>query len=76
MWALSRPSNNDSNNEIFSVWRCVDLAICMWSGCRRADPVVSQAYPGMPRYVLAFLHLKAALRVILRNEGVAVCIDR
>ena len=39
--------------KIFSVCRCVNLPICMWSGCRRADPVVSQAYPGMPRYVLA-----------------------
>ena len=61
------------HTEIFSVCRCVNLPICMWSGCCRADPVVSQAYPGMPRYVLAFLHLKAALSVILRNEGVAVC---
>ena len=54
----------------------VNLPISMWSGCRRADPVVLQAYPRMPRYVLAFLHLKAALHVILRNEGVAVYIDR
>ena len=44
--------------------------ICMWFGCRRADPEVSQAYPGMPSYVLAVLHLKTALRVI------AVYIDR
>ena len=30
----------------------------MWSGCRQADSAVSQAYSGMPRYVLAFLHLR------------------
>ena len=35
---------------------CINLS-CMWYGCRRADPVVSQAYPGMPRYALAFVHL-------------------
>ena len=35
---------------------CINLSECMGCGCRRADPVVSQAYPGMPNYVLAFLH--------------------
>ena len=35
---------------------CINLS-CMWYGCRRADQVVSQAYPGMPRYILAFVHL-------------------
>ena len=29
----------------------INLSICMWSGCRWADQVVSQAYRGMPRYV-------------------------
>ena len=35
-------------------WRIndINLALCMWSCCRRADSVVSQAYSGMPRYVL------------------------
>ena len=30
----------------------------MWFGCRQPDAVVSQAYPGMLRCVLAFLHLR------------------
>ena len=42
----------------FQSGRCINLSECMWCGCRRADPVVSQAYPGMPRYVMAFLHLR------------------
>ena len=40
----------------FDVTNCINLS-CMWCGCRRADQVVSKAYPGMPRYVLAFVHL-------------------
>ena len=27
--------------------RCINLFKCMWCGCCRVDPVVSQAYPGM-----------------------------
>ena len=38
----------------FQSGRCFNLSECMWCGCRRADPVVSQAYPGIPRYVLTF----------------------
>ena len=42
----------------FQSGRCINLSECMWCGCRRVDPVVSQAYPGMLRYVLAFLRLR------------------
>ena len=31
----------------FKSGRCINLFKCMWCGCRRVDPVVSQAYPGM-----------------------------
>ena len=30
--------------KIFQSGGCINLS-CMWNGCRRADPVVSQAYP-------------------------------
>ena len=40
----------------------------MWSGCRQADPVVSQAYSGMPRYVLAFPLPQAALVTAASGE--------
>ena len=42
----------------FQSGRCINLSKCMWSGYRQANLVVSQAYSGMPRYVLAFLHLR------------------
>ena len=45
----------------------------MWSGCRWADPVVSQAYPVI---CPGFPPSSAALRIILSNEGVEVSIDR
>ena len=39
----------------FQSGSCIDLSKCMWSGCHRADPMVSQAYsrdaeiwPGFP----------------------------
>ena len=43
----------------------------MWSGCRQADLVVSQAYPGMTRCILTFLHLRQ-----YSNEDVEVSIDK
>ena len=41
----------------------------MWSGCRQADPVVSQAYPGILRYVLAFVHLRPLVHIGKRDFG-------
>ena len=43
----------------------------MWSGCRRVDLVVSQAYPGMTKCILAFLHLRQS-----SNEDVDVSINK
>ena len=40
----------------FDDTNCINLS-CMWYGCRLTDAVVSHAYPGMPIYVLAFVHL-------------------
>ena len=53
-----------TSTEIFSVWKMHNLSKYMWSGCRRADQVVSQAYPVMPRYALAFLHLRQPLSLL------------
>ena len=43
----------------------------MWSGCRRSDLVVSQAYPGMTKCIQAFLHLRQP-----SNEDVDVSINK
>ena len=48
----------------------------MWFGCRLLVAVVSQAYPRDTEISTGFPPLQAALRIILSNEGDAVCIDR
>ena len=46
----------------FQVGGCINLSICMWFGCRRADPVVSPASrdaeicPGFPQLQAALRH--------------------
>ena len=52
----------------FQVGGCINLSICMWFGCRRADPVVSPAYHGMPRYVLAFRHFRQPFVIATSRE--------
>ena len=41
----------------------------MWRGCRPADPAISQVYPGMPRYILAFLHLRQPSSLLHLGKG-------
>ena len=43
----------------------------MWFCCRQPDAVVSQAYPGMQRCVLALLHLSQALSLL--HMGIVWC---
>ena len=45
----------------------------MWCGCRRADLLVSLAYPGMPRYFLAFLRLRQPLSLLRLEKRVVCC---
>ena len=40
----------------------------MWFGCRQPDAVVSQAYLGMPRCELAFLHLRQPSSLVHLGE--------
>ena len=49
---------------------------CMWFGCRLLDTVFSQACSGDAEICTGFPPPQAALRIILSNEGDAVCLDR
>ena len=50
--------------------------VCMWFGCHIPVAVVSHAYPGNAGICPGFSPPRAALRIILSNEGDAVYIDR
>ena len=41
---------------------------CLWFGCGQMDAVGSQAYPGMPWCVLAFLHLRQPSSLLHSGE--------
>ena len=54
---------------LFRSGGCAKLYESMWSGCRRVDRVVSHAYSGMSRYVLAFLHLRQPSSLLHLGKG-------